>query len=74
MSDEAAQSGLPSSIQRVIDDTRPTLTGGKALVDLNRDFLEKHKDSLDHMIPGACTLVWYVVLPASWGEGGGQIN
>ena len=48
---EAAQADLPSAVRQLIEDARPSLTGGKSLTELNQDFLERHKDSLDHVIP-----------------------
>lgn len=52
--DEAEKQNLPIPVQEVIEAKEYALTKGKSLVDLNRDFLERHEESLDHMIPGVC--------------------
>lgn len=49
---DAAKSDLPSAVREVIEEGRPSLTESKSLVDLNQDFLDRHRNSLDHMIPG----------------------
>ena len=56
ISDEAERSKLPGPVQEVIDSTLPVLTAGKSLLDLNRDFMQRHEDSLDHVILGMATL------------------
>lgn len=52
LSDDAAKQGLPGQVQEVVEANQHCLTEGRSLVELNREFLERHKDSLDHMIPG----------------------
>ncbi len=50
--DDAHKEKLPPAVREVIDSSQPILTGEKNVVDLNHDFLRRHQDSLDHMIPG----------------------
>ena len=52
---EAVQSQLQGPVREVICSTCPALTQGKSLLDLNRDFMQKNRRSLGHMISGRHT-------------------
>ena len=49
---ESSREKLPEPMKVVIDETLPSLTGGLELAEMNKQFLEKHTDSLEHMISG----------------------
>jgi peptide alpha-N-acetyltransferase len=48
---ESSRSSLPAPVLQVINETLPQLTGGASLRELNQRFLDKHQDSLTHLIP-----------------------
>jgi len=47
-----AEKTMLDPVKKVIRSFHSTITEGKSLVALNADFLERHKNSLDHLIPG----------------------
>ena len=49
---DSSRSDLPEAIQTVIEESILSLTNGVSLTELNREFLKKHNDSLDHIICG----------------------
>ena len=49
---ESSRLSLPDPVREVINQTLPSVTGGMALTELNRDFLRRHKTSLDHVFSG----------------------
>lgn len=53
---ESSRLSLPDPVREVINQTLPSVTGGMALTELNRDFLRRHKTSLDHVFSGAQVL------------------
>lgn len=49
---EAAKSELSVPVKTVIEESLSSLTGGLGPKELNQQFLQKHPDSLDHLIHG----------------------
>ena len=49
---EAGRGSLPGPVVQVISETLPRLTGGLELTELNQRFLDKHHNSLSHLVPG----------------------
>ena len=49
---EAAKSELSKPVETVIEESLSALTGGLSPKELNQQFLQKHPDSLDHLIHG----------------------
>ncbi|XP_064405279.1 N-alpha-acetyltransferase 15, NatA auxiliary subunit-like [Halichondria panicea] len=50
---EKSRDRLPDPIRTVIDESLSLLTHGNSLTELNRDFVQKHKESHEHLIYGA---------------------
>ena len=48
---------MQEPVRKVIRTVHPTLTEGKSLVNLNADFLQRHRTSLDHLISGGRSLL-----------------
>ena len=49
---QSCRDRLPDPMRVVIDEILPSLTGGMDLGELNRQFIERHQDSLQHLIHG----------------------
>ena len=49
---EASKSELSVPVKTVIEESLASLTGGLGPRELNQQFLQKHPDSLDHLIHG----------------------
>ena len=51
----ATRQDVAEPVRQVINESLPRLTGSLSPKELNEKFLEKHPDSLPHLIAGMCT-------------------